>query len=154
MVTPNALAAAMTDALATKQDLRELATQMERRFARVDVRFETLGRHVAVRLPEMEKRIEIRFSEQNARFRGQLGEPRARIGGQFAEMKARFGGQLGEMSARFDSRLSELERGMTFRLGGMMVAAIGLFPRSSSCSSAGSAWSQSPALVGRLSQAT
>ncbi len=89
-----ALAAGMTAALATKQDLRELATGMEMRFARVDARFENLKQHVDLRLLEMEKRIEIRFSEPNARF---------------------------------DGRLSDLEKRMTFRLGGMMVAAIAAF---------------------------
>ncbi len=100
-----ALAAGMTAALATKQDLRELATGMEMRFARVDARFENLEQHVDLRLLEMEKRIEIRFSGPNVRFDGQIGE----------------------LSARFDGRLSDLEKRMTFRLGGMMVAAIAAF---------------------------
>jgi hypothetical protein len=34
--------------------------------------------------------------------------------------------RLGEQSARFDGRLADLEHRMTLRLGGMMVAGIGI----------------------------
>jgi hypothetical protein len=60
-----ALAAAMTDTLATKQDLRELEARFEARFtgidarfAAVDVRFDSMEKHIDTRLSEMEKRFE------------------------------------------------------------------------------------------------
>ncbi len=56
-----ALGALMTDELASKQDLRELATQMNGRFAQIEVRFETLERHIDKRLVELERRFEIRL---------------------------------------------------------------------------------------------
>ncbi len=110
-----ALAAAMTDALATKDDLRELEARLDGRLAQVDARFErvdgrfervdaridSLERHLDTRLVELEKRIEVRFAEQHAR--------------------------ISEQGARFDTRLSELEHRMTVRLGGMLIAAIGAF---------------------------
>jgi hypothetical protein len=77
-----ALAAAMTDSLATKQDLHELE-------ARVDARFDSVEARV------------------NARFDA--------VDGKFAAI-----------DARFDARLADLERRMTMRLGGMMVAGIGV----------------------------
>ena len=96
-----ALAAAMTDALATKQDLRELEARLDARFAQVDGRFaqvdariDSLERHLDTRLVELEKRVEVRFNEHDARF---------------------------------DGRLADLEHRMTLRLGGMLVAAIGAF---------------------------
>ncbi len=89
-----ALAAAMTDALATKQDLHALETRVETRFSVVDARIDALEHHLDTRLVELEKRIELRFAEHGARF---------------------------------DGRLVELERRITFRLGGMLVAAIGTF---------------------------
>jgi len=95
-----ALAAAMTDSLATKQDLRELEARMDARFAQVDARFsqvdarfEYLERHLDTRLAEQERRLELRFAEQ---------------------------------TARFDGRLADLERRVTFRLGGITVAGIGV----------------------------
>jgi hypothetical protein len=95
-----ALAAAMTDSLATKQDLGELEARMDARFAQVDARFaqvdarfEYLERHIDTRLAEQEKRLEIRFGEQ---------------------------------TARFDATLADLERRMTMRLGAMMLAGIGV----------------------------
>jgi hypothetical protein len=95
-----ALAAAMTDSLATKQDLRELEARMDARFAQidgrlgqVDARFEYLERHLDTRLAEQERRLEIRFAEQ---------------------------------TARFDGRLADLERRITLRLGGITVAGIGV----------------------------
>jgi chromosome segregation ATPase len=109
-----ALAAVMTDALATKQDLRELAAHMDTRFAQVDARFaqivgqfgqvdgrfaqvdarfEYLERHIDTRLAEQEKRLEIRFEQQ---------------------------------SDRFDGKLADLERRVTLRLGGITVAGIGV----------------------------
>jgi chromosome segregation ATPase len=110
-----ALAAAMTDSLATKQDLRELEARLDTRFAqvdtrfaqvdarfaqvdarfmRIDARFEYLEKHLDTRLAEQEKRLEIRFAEQTARFNGTL---------------------------------ADLERRMTMRLGGIMVGGIGVF---------------------------
>jgi hypothetical protein len=99
-----ALAAAMTDTLATKQDLRELEIRLEVRFARleaqydgrfvqVEARVEQLERRIDYRLEEFEKRTTIRFSEQTELFRREL---------------------------------ADLERRMTVRLGGMMVASVGV----------------------------
>ena len=56
-----ALASAMTDTLATKQDLREL-----------EARFDN-------RLSELEKRIEIRFREQHAQMHGDLADLERRM---------------------------------------------------------------------------
>ena len=113
-----ALAAAMTDTLATKQDLadlrhemREMEARLDARFARVDgrfaqidgrfavidVRFENLERHVNLRFEEMEKRLDARFEEMERRFDGKL-----------------------------DLRLANLERRMTMRFGGIMVSGIAI----------------------------
>ena len=96
-----ALAAAMTDALATKQDLLELEVRMDARFAQVNARFgqvdariNALERHLDTRLGELEKRFEIRLAEQKADF---------------------------------GTNLADLERRVTIRLGGIMVAGIGAF---------------------------
>lgn len=114
-----ALAAAMTDALATKQDLRELETrlgasfaqleartdahfaQVDARFARLEASTEARFAQVDTRLIELEKRVEVRFNEQNAR--------------------------LSEQAARFEGLLAGLEHRMTLRLGGMLIAALGAF---------------------------
>ena len=94
-----ALAAAMTDSLATKQDLNELDARIDARFVRIDarfaqidVRFEYLEKHFDTRIVELENRMAIRFDEQ---------------------------------SASFDGKLADLERRLTLRLGGIMVAGIG-----------------------------
>jgi len=63
-----ALAAAMTDSLATKQDLRELEARMDLRFAQVDARFEYAERH-----------LDTRLAEQAARFDGHLADLERRI---------------------------------------------------------------------------
>ena len=81
-----ALAAAMTDSLATKQDLHELDVHIRARFEQVAARFEYLERHFDTRLVELERRFE------------------ARVGGQLADLECR----------------------MTIRLGGIMVAGIGV----------------------------
>jgi hypothetical protein len=117
-----ALAAAMTDTLATKQDLRELAAATKQDVrelaaatkqdvrelaasirdlaAATNARFEALERHFDLRLDELEKRFEIR------------------IGAIQRDMDTR-------MATRAD--LIDLERRMTMRLGGIMVAGIGIF---------------------------
>jgi hypothetical protein len=81
-----ALAAAMVDTLATKQDLREWEARSEARFARidarfaqVDARFEYLEKHLDTRLAEQEKRLEIRFAEQTSRFDVRLADLERRI---------------------------------------------------------------------------
>jgi hypothetical protein len=63
-----ALAAAMTDTLATKQDLRELEARVDARFAAVDGRFA----NVELLFGELEKRIAIRFEHQCAHFDAKL----------------------------------------------------------------------------------
>jgi myo-inositol-1-phosphate synthase len=69
----SALAAAMTDTLSTKQDLRELEGrldvrfgQIDARFVQVDARFEYLERHLDTRLSELEKREELRLDARLA----------------------------------------------------------------------------------------
>jgi hypothetical protein len=74
-----ALAAAMTDTLATKQDLSELEGRIEARFLRIDDRFEYLEKHLDTRLAEQEKRLEIRFAEHTARFDGRLADLERRM---------------------------------------------------------------------------
>jgi len=74
-----ALAAAMTDTLAAKQDLREVETRIDARFAQVDARFEYLERHLDTRLAEFEKRVENRFHDQAARFDGRLADLESRM---------------------------------------------------------------------------
>lgn len=88
-----ALAAAMSDSLATKQDLRELEARIDARFARVDARFD----QVDARFEALERQTDVRLSELSARFDGRLA-----------------------------AQLADLERRMTLRLGGLMVAGIGV----------------------------
>lgn len=63
-----ALAAAMTDTLATKQDLSEMNARIDTRFAEADARFERLEarfdyfeKHFDSRLDEMERRWDLRL---------------------------------------------------------------------------------------------
>ena len=60
-----ALAAAMTDTLATRQDLRELEARIDTRFAQVDARFDHLEKHfkehLDTRLAEQETRLTMRM---------------------------------------------------------------------------------------------
>ncbi|MBM4266311.1 MAG: hypothetical protein FJ144_06835 [Deltaproteobacteria bacterium] len=94
-----ALAAAMTDALATKDDLKALELTFTNRFAAIDLRFAeiearlgALEKHVDTRFEELEKRLEIRFVQQEIHF---------------------------------DGKLDQLEHRMTVRLAGIMVTGIG-----------------------------
>jgi hypothetical protein len=83
-----ALAAAMTDTLATKQDLRELRSELEGKFAGVDIRF-----------VEMEKRFELRMNEQTAILRREM-----------ADMERRLTMRLGGMTVASVSIVSALAR--------------------------------------------
>jgi hypothetical protein len=56
-----ALAAAMTDSLATKPDLRELELRMKVRFTRIDARFDRFEQHLDARLADLERRITLRL---------------------------------------------------------------------------------------------
>lgn len=104
-----ALAATMTEtlatkvdlqALATKQDLRDLEARMDARFSQVDVRF-----------VELEARIDARFSQVDIRF---------------AELEKRIELRFSEQTALLHKDMADLERRMTIRLGGIMVAGIGI----------------------------
>ena len=112
----NALAAAMTDSLATKQDLRELEARLDVRFAAVDARFAS---------------VDARFASIDARFPG-IDERFSRLELLIAELEKRmilrFEQQRAEFEARFsgfDAKLAALEHCMTLRLGGMMMASVG-----------------------------
>jgi len=56
-----ALAAAMTDSLATKQDLRELEVRVGARFDAVDAKFEAMDAHFDARLADLERRMTMRL---------------------------------------------------------------------------------------------
>ncbi len=74
-----ALAAAMTDTLATKQDVRELEARMDGRFGQVDARLDQMDRSHEMRTVELEKRIELRISEQTAILRGEMADLERRM---------------------------------------------------------------------------
>ena len=74
-----ALAAAMTDTLATKDDLREIQTRIDARFAQIDARFEFFEKHLDTRLAEQEKRFEIRLDELSARVAAGLADLERRM---------------------------------------------------------------------------
>jgi Skp family chaperone for outer membrane proteins len=95
---------AITDSLATKQDLSELQARLDARFTQIDGRFEHLERQFDIRFVEFEKRIALRFEE----------------------LENRFVLRFNEQTASFDGKLADLERRLTIRLGGMMVAGIGV----------------------------
>ena len=57
----HALAAAMTDSIATKQDLSELETRIDARFAQVDARFSQVDARFEGRLADLERRITLRL---------------------------------------------------------------------------------------------
>jgi hypothetical protein len=95
----DALAAAMTDTLATKQDLSELETRMQAGFAAVKHDVRELETRMDARLRELALHMEAGFAA--------------------AKRDAQ------ELEIRTDARFADLERRMTLRLGTMMVAAIG-----------------------------
>jgi len=90
----------MSDSLATKQDFKELEAGIDVRFERVDARFEFLERHIDTRFSEQERRFEIHLADLEKRLDR-------------------------DMCTRTD--LAHLERRITLRLGGMIVAGIGVF---------------------------
>jgi len=90
-----ALAAAMTDTLATKQDLVELELRIDARFKQVDAHFQ----QVDARFDYLEKHLDTRLAEQDAR-----NEIR------FTELEKR-------LELRFDGRMTDLERRLTLRMG-------------------------------------
>jgi len=112
-----ALAAVMTDSLATRTDLRALEAHVDHRFETIDARFETIDARfeaIDARFDALDKQLEIRFGEQEKRLEVRLSELEKRLEIRFREQDSRFGG-----------RLTDLERRMTLRLGGIMVAAAG-----------------------------
>jgi hypothetical protein len=110
-----ALAAAMTDTLATKQDVRELATRIDSLEKHLDTRFVEFEKRVAIRLDERDRRIDSRFDEHDRRVDSRFDEQARSTASRFAEQ-----------DAYFKEQLADLERRMTMRLGGIMVAGIGV----------------------------
>ena len=82
-----ALAAAMTDTLATKQDLQEMNARIDARFAAIDGRFDKL----AARFDYFEKHIDIRFAELEKRFELRMD---TRLADLERRITMRFGGML------------------------------------------------------------
>jgi hypothetical protein len=70
-----ALAAAMTDTLATKQDLRDLESRIEARFTQIEVRFTQID----ARFDEMERNVGHRLGEQTAILRGEMADLERRM---------------------------------------------------------------------------
>jgi hypothetical protein len=69
-----ALAAAMTETLATKQDLRELEARVDSRFDKIDARFEALEKYFDSRLDAQDKHLDTRIDELEKRFSLRLSE--------------------------------------------------------------------------------
>jgi hypothetical protein len=67
---------------------------------------------------ELDLRIEARFARIDERF--------IRVDERFEHLERQMDTRFAEQSARFDAKLADLERRLTFRLGGTMVAGIGV----------------------------
>jgi hypothetical protein len=121
-----ALAAAMTDTLATKQDLRELAlaTQHDLREHSLSMKQELRELSVSLRqdLRELEARTEARFAQIDSRF-AQVDD---RFVGLEKRTDERLSSRLNEQTAFLRAEMADLERRMTMRLGGITVAGIGV----------------------------
>lgn len=144
-----ALAAVMTDSLATAEDIR-----------RLEARFDAADRQLEIRIDELDKRMELRFTAVEGRISGveerisRVEERVAAIEGRLTSIEERVSaidGRLDSLVTReelhealrafptrqeLDSRFAEseantrglivdLERKLTLRLGGIMVAGIG-----------------------------
>ena len=109
-----ALAAAMTDTLATKQDLHEQESRLDLRFARIDARFA----QVDARFDQ----VDARFAQVDARFEHLERQMETR----FAHVDRQMETRISELEKRFELRLTDLEHRMTVRLGSITVAGIGV----------------------------
>ena len=105
-----ALAAAMTDTLATTQDLREFETRIDGQFAGTKRDLQEVKQELKQEVRELAIRIGARFEQIDIRL---------------AEQETRTEIRFSEQSARFDVRLADLERRVTLRLGAMIVASVG-----------------------------
>jgi hypothetical protein len=126
-----ALAAALTDSVVTKQDLREFGLHLDARFAkiesefaRIDARFERIDDRFGALCSELDERfgtvyrqLDEREKRQDARF--------ARIDDRFGALSSQLDEREKRQDARFDAKLADLERRMTMRLGAIMVAGVG-----------------------------
>jgi hypothetical protein len=116
-----ALAAVMVESLATKADLQELELRLDTRFARIDERFSRIDERF-IRVDERFARVDERFEHLERQMETRFAEQTARLDTRFTELDGRISAQ----EARFDAKLADLERRLTMRLGGMMVAGIGV----------------------------
>lgn len=125
-----ALAAAMTDTLATRTDFDVLGSRIDGVDGRLGLRIDELEKRLDSRIGKLEKRLGTRIDALHERV-GRLDERVGRLDDRFGALGERVGSleqrcELGfaEMCSRTD--LAHLERRMTMRLGGMMVAGIGV----------------------------
>jgi predicted nuclease with TOPRIM domain len=105
----HALAAAMTDSLATEQDLKELELRLEVRFEKLDARFARIDD----RIDALEKRLDTRFVELESRTTIRL-----------AEFEKRMDLRLNDVKTEVRGEMAHLERTLTMRMGGIMAAGI------------------------------
>ena len=110
-----ALAVAMTDTIATKQDLVGLELRIEHLEKHLDTRFVEQEARTEIRSTELEKRLDTRFAELEKRLDARSAEHEARYEIRLTELEKR-------LELRFDGRMTDLERRLTLRMGGMMVA--------------------------------
>jgi exonuclease VII large subunit len=128
----HALAAAleMTDALATKQDLRELGLRVDELDRRLTERLDALDRRWTERLDALDRRWTERFEELERRWTERFDELDRRLTERIETLdrhwNRRFDEQDRRWENRLDARLADLERRMTLRLGGLMAAGIGI----------------------------
>lgn len=113
-----ALAATMTDSLATKDDLRESARSIEQRFDPLEKRLDALEKRLDAlerRLDALEQRFEIRLEELEKRLEIRMNE-----------LEQRFEAKLATGLAGFRTEIVALEGRLVRQLGAMMLAGIAL----------------------------
>ncbi len=104
-----ALAAAMTDSLATKADLRDLEVRVRARFDAQDAKFDA-------RFDVQDAKFDARFDAQDAKFHARCDAQDAKLDARFDAMGTHLTELERRMELRLGERLADLERRVTVRL--------------------------------------
>ena len=139
-VQAEALVALVEDRLATKRDIadlkrdfKELDVKLETRSKELDVKLETRSKELDVKLEtnladmrrdfkEMDIKLETRSKELDVKLETNLADMKR----DFKEMDGKLETRFKEMDTKLETSLRELELRMILKMGGMILAGIGI----------------------------
>jgi ABC-type phosphate transport system auxiliary subunit len=120
--TADALADAVSEQVATKQDIRDVGTEVEALRSEIQAEFAAVRSEMQAEFAAVRSEMQAEFAAVRSEMQAEFAAVRSEMQAEFAAVRSEIAALRGDMVAGF----RDVEQRMTIRLGGMLVVLAGI----------------------------